>query len=999
MRQAFVNGLIIIALLVLALPLLAQPDTLSALQPQLASPYAEEKGVITRLVRIGLPATPKLLEAMRSPNATMRANAVLAMAQIRDARAFPVLAKLLTSDTSDVVRLNSAAALAKYEDDKAISVLTTAVGDRNATVRAGAADALAYLRAESAVPTLRRLLADPVPLVRARAAIALGLLRDAGSITQLRPLLLDAAPAVRAATASTLGKVQDTESVPRIIELVEDRAPVNAQDGNENTVALAAIEGLGYLRDPRAVAPIMAVMHVPNQEYSRPYVALAALARIGDPRAVRAILPFAGEEWHEGAGTNFRKYGGESAMRQLGESAEPELRAAFTDPDVAYRAAAVRYVRDYKHDWVGVAFFATLHDENLQIRGLIDDLLARVRAPRPLEQAGDAMQDADPAIRRRVLRYLTASTDPQAVPLILPEVSATDQAQRAAAVTALAGKLTPAAVTALLVALRDTSAGVRAAAAGALAGVTDAAAVPALVFALHDTEIPVRRQSATTLGTLPREIIGDALPPLQSALNDPDLGVQQAAVTALRQLRDPRAIPGLIALIKAAAQHPPKVDEQTITNAAFNSSPPPPPWLAAIFALGEMQHPDADTAVRNLLFASPALTAAIANSEPEYLYRLGAGAVPLVIAGLHHPDVKVRRYAAWQASDIARETKDSRLAIPLISALADTADEVRDAAAEGLSYYKSIEVRSALLEAANTHPSRKIAAVLGQYSGADIHAVLAMLLRNPSYQVRLGVLEALTNIQDAQFITPVLPIVQKGTIEQRRAAIFALRHYRDARVITALSTALRDTDKEIRLAVLSVLAWEKGLDRRMTPALIAALHDSHYQVRADAARVLGMLQDPRALDPLKAALQGQDGLLRGAAVEALSNFYNLRLIPPLITALQSRDLANRNDLTQRDEYRDVRGGAAFVLSQYTDPRVEPALIAALQIHDSEVRHQATAALIRRKSMSAIPDLLRFFYTDDGAPDYYVLTALKALSGQDLGEDVLVWREWWSKQTK
>lgn len=141
---------------------------------------------------------------------------------------------------------------------------------------------------------------------------------------------------VRAAAASTLGKVQDTGSVPRIIELVEDRAPVNAQDGNENTVALAAIEGLGYLRDPRAVAPIMAVMHVPNQEYSRPYVALAALARIGDPRAVHAILPFAGEEWHEGAGTNFRKYGGESAMRQLGESAEPELRAAFTDPDVAY---------------------------------------------------------------------------------------------------------------------------------------------------------------------------------------------------------------------------------------------------------------------------------------------------------------------------------------------------------------------------------------------------------------------------------------------------------------------------------------------------------------------------------------------------------------------------------------------------------------------------------------------------------------------------------------
>jgi HEAT repeat protein len=103
--------------------------------------------------------------------------------------------------------------------------------------------------------------------------------------------------------------------------------------------------------------------------------------------------------------------------------------------------------------------------------------------------------------------------------------------------------------------------------------------------------------------------------------------------------------------------------------------------------------------------------------------------------------------------------------------------------------------------------------------------------------------------------------------------------------------------------------------------LIGWLQDKNRAVRSEAARSLGDAKDPRAVEPLVAALN--DKGVRLSAITALGKIGDSRAAEPLIAALKDTD-----DV--------VRAYAAQALGRIGDTRAVEPLIAALNDTNSPV---------------------------------------------------------------
>jgi HEAT repeat protein len=144
--------------------------------------------------------------------------------------------------------------------------------------------------------------------------------------------------------------------------------------------------------------------------------------------------------------------------------------------------------------------------------------------------------------------------------------------------------------------------------------------------------------------------------------------------------------------------------------------------------------------------------------------------------------------------------------------------------------------------------------------------------------------------------------------------------------VNGLIKALRyRKDEGVRQAAAEVLG--KIGDPRAVEPLIAALKDAEWRVRAAAAYALGKIKDPRAVEPLIAALKNES---RAAAAYALGEIKDPRAVEPLIAALKDKD---------------VRASAAEALGKIGDPRAVEPLIDALQDKEWFVRRTAAEALI------------------------------------------------------
>jgi HEAT repeat protein len=193
------------------------------------------------------------------------------------------------------------------------------------------------------------------------------------------------------------------------------------------------------------------------------------------------------------------------------------------------------------------------------------------------------------------------------------------------------------------------------------------------------------------------------------------------------------------------------------------------------------------------------------------------------------------------------------------------------------------------------------------------------VLKDPDQLVRWEATRALSNLWKSQPFSDLIGLLADTDAETRAAAAWALRTYRDERVVELLISALRDQD---------------GL------------------VQATASDSLGELGSI-AVEPLAYLLSSDDREILRAAGNALSKIKDEKVIPILASAM-------------RDHRWSVRQVAFDTLVELEDRGI-PTLEIALRDDDPEVCRLAYVALRRIGTIRA-QAALRHVSTQDS--EYY-----------------------------
>ncbi|ODS33387.1 MAG: heat repeat-containing PBS lyase [Candidatus Scalindua rubra] len=169
--------------------------------------------------------------------------------------------------------------------------------------------------------------------------------------------------------------------------------------------------------------------------------------------------------------------------------------------------------------------------------------------------------------------------------------------------------------------------------------------------------------------------------------------------------------------------------------------------------------------------------------------------------------------------------------------------------------------------------------------------------------------------------------------------------------------------------------------------LIPKLRSQDPNTRAEAAKALGSLKDPRAIEPLITALRDEERSLdvQMNVIVALVSIGEPS-VTPLIVLLS-------------DVYPGVRSSAAQGLMVLQDPRATDFLIAALDDSNAVVRAHVVRALGLMNDVRAVEPMIHMLRNQSRAVRERALAVLKELTGQALGEQPDRWLVWWRQHRK
>jgi HEAT repeat protein len=149
-------------------------------------------------------------------------------------------------------------------------------------------------------------------------------------------------------------------------------------------------------------------------------------------------------------------------------------------------------------------------------------------------------------------------------------------------------------------------------------------------------------------------------------------------------------------------------------------------------------------------------------------------------------------------------------------------------------------------------------------------------------------------------------------------------------------------------------------DPRAVEPLVAALLDPSRGIILNVARALGKIKDARAIDPLISVLKAKDEGHRSFAAEALGEIGDSRAVLPLLPLLKDADIGTRG--TAAEALRKIQGVASLesTLASKVEAAISdavPALIEAIRSGDGMTRNSAAGALMPFKDARAVEPLL------------------------------------------
>ena len=489
-----------------------------------------------RVLRVEVPPAP-------APVVAPRGRKPVAASAAPAPEAAPDLTALIT-DSEARIRRRAAIAIGRTGLREGIPQLSAALGDADPDVRSTAAFAIGLIADASGIAPLTTALADASPVVRGRAAEALGLIalatppqmNDAArkaaadavgrvaaeyarapAVTALAPdEETPAAPEAEAfrlavyalvrlqgyeqlaaavldangqrqvpwwPAAYALGRIGDKRAGPALLGVLKGPGKYNA--------AFAA-RGLGVIKDPAAVDPLMGLLGAARTPPEVLVAAVRALAAIGDARAGSAIVKLASDT----SDPNVRL----ESVAALGVLHSADglaiVQDYLTDPWPAMRAAALRAAAAIDPERLVLVLSGMEPDPQWTVRAALAEVLATLPQGVAVERVRSMLQDEDRRVVPTVLSALARLKVPDLGAILLAQLKEPDFVVRATAAR-LIGELKPAeGVEALRAALTlaqgDAAIDARAAILGALAEYGGPVASAALKEALADKDWAVR---------------------------------------------------------------------------------------------------------------------------------------------------------------------------------------------------------------------------------------------------------------------------------------------------------------------------------------------------------------------------------------------------------------------------------------------------------------------------------------------------------------------------
>jgi HEAT repeat protein len=185
-----------------------------------------EVRITKALERIGAPAVPPLIEALRIGDERVRQKAVRLLGHIGDSRAAEAVAQALLDD-SERVQYAAVLAISSFAPEEARLPLLAALRCKPSSVRSAAAAKLSATAFHDArvLTGLMEASADADPTVRRHVIKALGQHGDPCAVPLLLKAILDGTPWVRAEAAEALGLLTEPGAIPLHLHALKDENP------------------------------------------------------------------------------------------------------------------------------------------------------------------------------------------------------------------------------------------------------------------------------------------------------------------------------------------------------------------------------------------------------------------------------------------------------------------------------------------------------------------------------------------------------------------------------------------------------------------------------------------------------------------------------------------------------------------------------------------------------------------------------------------------------
>ena len=357
------------------------------------------------------------------------------------------------------------------------------------------------------------------------------------------------------------------------------------------------------------------------------------------------------------------------------------------------------------------------------------------------------------------------------------------------------------------------------------------------------------------------------------------------------------------------------------------------------------------------------------SSASHLLERLGRSISDYLIDALEHSHPNIRKNTTY----LLGKFKESKAVIPLLEILQNEEDEtVRSQAIWALGEIGDKRATDPILrileDESNDDKTHAISALKELKDPKTIDALIP-ILEDENWKVRRAVIDTLGEIDDERVVKLLIKSLDDKHLES--PALWKLAEYSDSWIFELLFDRFKDTTgRDVDLSKL----LEKMLSEQTLNIYIQALKNEHWQVKSNAAVLLGKFGSKQAFEPLLEALSDDNSDVRCRVIWALGEIRDERAIIPLVSMFKEdiddkengfisyalQNIGNQSEkaiLDFMESNPDIVSYPIMTLGRIGGEKSEEKLILGLENPSEDVRIAAMEGLGRIKSSKAIEPII------------------------------------------